>query len=261
MPVDLTHDPRARAFRFEGGPRGCLLLHGFTGTPSEVRPIGERLAAEGYAVIAPELPGHSTRAEDLAQTRWPDWFGAALAAWDELGKTASVRVAAGLSMGGLVVLHLVHERPAEVAAMALLAPALELANQRQAELSIWLAALPWVPRRLAMMPKRGGDPLRANYDQIPLRALASMVELQRRVRSELAAIRAPALLCEGGQDPTTSPRAFDVIASGLGSTIVRRRRFEKSGHILPLDEEGPAVVDAVASFFEEVAGLRERSSG
>jgi carboxylesterase len=245
LPVDLSDDSRARAFRFEGGPRGCLLLHGFTGTPGEMRPIGERLAAEGYAVIAPELPGHATRVEDLARTRWTDWFAAALGAWDELGRRASPRMVVGLSMGGLLTLHLAHERPAEVAAIAILAPALELTNQRQAELSTWLTALPWTPRRLSIFPKRGFDPARPNYDQIPLRALASMVELQRRVRSELGAIRTPTLLCEGGRDLTVMPRAIEAIASGLGAAIVRRKRFPESGHILPGDAEGPAVVDAV----------------
>lgn len=33
-----------------GGERGCLLLHGFTGTPLEMVPMAEALAQDGFWV-------------------------------------------------------------------------------------------------------------------------------------------------------------------------------------------------------------------
>jgi len=109
--IDLSADERARGFAIDGGPAGCLLLHGFTGTPSEMRPLGQRLAARGYTVCAPLLPGHGTRVDELARTTWEEWFSAALESWSELGKQASERVVAGLSMGAL----LAHVRRGDVA--------------------------------------------------------------------------------------------------------------------------------------------------
>src|SRR5262249_39312771 len=188
--IDLSGDERARGFAFEGGTVGCLLLHGFTGTPCEMRPIGERLAARGYAVSAPLLPGHGTRVEDLAPTTWEDWYATALASWQELGAKTAARVVAGLSMGALLALHLAHARPQEVSAVAALAPALELATQRSAEIARWVRWLPPLPRRFVIVPKRssklpGIGRKTPAYDEIPLRSLASMIALQRRVRSEL----------------------------------------------------------------------------
>jgi len=58
-------------FRLRGGNRGCLLLHGFAGTPPEVRGLGEHLAANGFDVLAPLLAGHGLTPEAMAQTRWP----------------------------------------------------------------------------------------------------------------------------------------------------------------------------------------------
>ena len=51
-----------------GGPRGVLCLHGFTGTPFEVRPLAEALAGRGYTVLAPVLAGHCGTIDELACT-------------------------------------------------------------------------------------------------------------------------------------------------------------------------------------------------
>jgi carboxylesterase len=261
VPIDLRGDERARPFRFDGGDAGCLLLHGFTGTPFEMRPIGEALARRGYAVRAPLLPGHGTRVEDLARTTWPEWFSAALDAWADLGRHAPVRVACGLSMGALLALRLAYERPGEVRAVAALAPALELASQRSAEIARWVRWLPALPRRLAIVPKRGSKVpgagrLTPAYDEIPLRSLASMIALQRRVRAELPAITAPVLVVDGGRDDTVSPAAGALIEAELGSTVKSRRKFERSGHILTEGVDAVSVVEAVADFFDEHTASR-----
>ena len=57
-------------FRLEPGNQhharaAVLLLHGFTGSPWEVRPLGESLAARGFHVLAPQLPGHGTTPEAM----------------------------------------------------------------------------------------------------------------------------------------------------------------------------------------------------
>lgn len=251
--IDLSDDPRVRPFAFDRGPVGCLLLHGFTGTPSEMRPVGERLAERGYTVRAPLLPGHGTRVEALRDTTWEDWFGEALRSWDELGSRTSARGVVGLSMGALLALHLAHERPGEVRAVAALAPALELASQRSAEIALWARWLPPLPRRIAIMPKRGSKlpgagRLTPAYDEIPLRALASMIGLQRRVRAELPTIGAPALVLQGGRDDTVSSRSAAVVEAALGSSVKSLVRFEESGHILTEDVDADAVLEAIEHF-------------
>ncbi len=39
---------------------GCLLIHGLTGSPPEMRLLGDDLAAQGSHCLAPLLPGHGT---------------------------------------------------------------------------------------------------------------------------------------------------------------------------------------------------------
>ncbi len=116
---------------------------------------------------------------------------------------------------------------------------------------------------MAIVPKNGDDPKdpcpagrRPAYDEIPIRALASMLRLQQVIRQELGRIRAPALILEGGRDLTVSADAAALVESGLASPVKRRLRFPKSGHILTEDVEAPAVVAAVESFFAEIFGTR-----
>ncbi|NLK52151.1 MAG: alpha/beta fold hydrolase [Syntrophomonadaceae bacterium] len=102
-----TVHPRAEPYFFSKGDIGCLLIHGFTGSPPELLPLGEYLVDQGCTVLAPLLAGHGTSAEDLARTRWTDWLKSAMIGLDRLRAEPVKQVyLIGLSMGGLLALLL-----------------------------------------------------------------------------------------------------------------------------------------------------------
>ena len=78
--TELNLDP----FFFEGGTTGCLLIHGFSGSPPEMRPMGEYLAERGLTVLGVRLAGHGVTPEDMAPTGWRDWVGSAKRGLQEL---------------------------------------------------------------------------------------------------------------------------------------------------------------------------------
>jgi carboxylesterase len=83
--------PDAGPFRLGAVGRDApavLCLHGLTGTPYEVRPPAEALAARGFACAGPELPGHGSSPGELARTSRSDWLHAVAAAFDELASTS-----------------------------------------------------------------------------------------------------------------------------------------------------------------------------
>src|SRR3954454_9052360 len=96
----MTILPGAGGYWFEGNDVGCLLLHGFTGTPQNVRPLADYLARRGLAVSAPRMPGHGTTVADLDRTGPEDWLAAAAEGLAELRQRGSPRVGAGVSLGG-----------------------------------------------------------------------------------------------------------------------------------------------------------------
>src|SRR3954465_8826214 len=96
----------ARPELTDGRRIGVLLSHGFTGQPASMRPWAEALAAKGYAVELPRLPGHGTTWEELNTRTWADWYAELGMAFDRLLVTTDAVVVGGLSMGGALALRL-----------------------------------------------------------------------------------------------------------------------------------------------------------
>jgi carboxylesterase len=96
--------PESEPFLLRGGPTACLLLHGFSATPQEMRPLGDYLGERSFTALGVRLAGHATDPHDLSRTRWTDWLldvenGLAL-----LEGIAERVVLVGQSMGGMIAL-------------------------------------------------------------------------------------------------------------------------------------------------------------
>jgi carboxylesterase len=104
----------------DSGPRiGVLLCHGFTGSPQSLRPWAEHLAAAGFGVRLPRLPGHGTDWHDMQVTTWADWYAEVDKAFHELQASYDQVFVMGLSMGGTLTLRLAERHGAEVAGLVL----------------------------------------------------------------------------------------------------------------------------------------------
>jgi carboxylesterase len=254
-----------------GGPRGVLCLHGFTGTPFEVRPLAEALAGRGYTVLAPQLAGHCGTMADLVRTGWPDWLASAGAALDRLIAAAGGPVAiAGFSLGGLLTLRLARARPADVAAVAVIAAPLRL-RPYQVNAVRALCRLPAALRRgpLAVLPKFGGydvtdtEMKRQNpgLSGMPIAGINSLIELGELVRRELPDVRTPALVAHGELDRTVPLGDSLELVGTLGSTVIERLFLPRSGHLLAIDVERSALIEAVTRFFDTHLAAHTAAAG
>src|SRR5262249_31191155 len=113
------------AFEIGDGTVGVVCVHGFTGTPYEMRYLGDELARAGFAVHGLRLPGHGTSIADLDATTWSDWARAVELAFDTLATRCRRVAVVGQSLGGLLALHLAAHRR-DVAGVAALATPLWL---------------------------------------------------------------------------------------------------------------------------------------
>ncbi len=224
-----------------------------------MRPLGETLAAHGFPVLGVRLAGHATSVDDLARTRWPDWFASVEDGAARLRRRTGRIAIAGLSMGALLAIHLAATRPADVVALVLCGTALSVTDPRLRWLPV-VERIPWLAHRYAIMPKAGGrdigDPAaRAaspSYDAVPLAAAAEFVRLQAIAAAELSGVTQPALLLHGRHDHTAPLANLVRLERGLGSRWVEAHILERSWHVITLDVERELVGRLVADFLGRV---------
>jgi carboxylesterase len=106
-------------YQLPGGRSGVLLIHGLTGTPTEMRFVAKGLNRNGFTVHAMQLAGHCGTEEDLLKTGWHDWYRSVCEAADRLRSEVDHMFVAGLSMGALLALKLAADRPDQVDGLGL----------------------------------------------------------------------------------------------------------------------------------------------
>ncbi len=235
MTASPLHNPRlaGEAFVWEAGPVGVLLLHGFTATTAEVRPLARALHDAGYTVCGPLLPGHGTTPGDLNRVRWQDWVAAAEESYARLAERCTTVVVGGESMGAVLALALAARHP-EIAGVLCYAPAIRLAMSRFDVLKLRLASV--VVPQVARTSLDCADAWQG-YPGLPLRGSVQLLKLQKATLPLLGAVRQPMLICQGRKDRTIDPRAGEIIRSAVGSTDVRLHWLEQTTHAVTLDRE------------------------
>jgi carboxylesterase len=240
-------------------PLGCLLVHGFTGTPDEMRPLAGALVARGFPVRAVRLAGHGTTVEELATTRWTDWFASVEEGLARLRADTPQVAIAGMSLGALLALHAAVTHPDDVAALVLCGTPLHLGDPR----TRWLPALarvPWLARRWATIPKTDGpdiaDPIaRAaspSYRTMPLSGVLELLRCQRVVRAELGRVMQPALLLQGRHDHSVPLANLELLRTRIASRQVEVHVLERSWHVVTVDYDRNEVGRLAADFLDRV---------
>lgn len=255
-------DPLKTApFELGEGEDVCLLLHGFTGSPWDMRPLGEALAGRGFRVKAIRLPGHGTTPAAMEGATHADWQAAAEEALISLGRTRNVYVA-GLSMGALLAVLLAARHPERVGGLALLAPAMRFRG-RAMRLLRAMRRLPMVELLQPWIPKSGTDLEDAAalaeapvLPAFPSARLDDLWRLQDAARANLEDVRAPTLVAVATHDHVVSIEGGRELAQGL--TRAREVRFlqlDQGFHIMPRDRGRHRLLAEVGDFFSR---LRQR---
>ncbi len=241
------------SFYIEGGSVGALLIHGFTGAPVEMRGLGDFLAAQGYTVSGPLLPGHGTTVEDLSGRRWTEWAAAVKDAYDELSSRCDQLFVAGMSLGTLLTLNLVAEYTA--AGIALFSPAIFFSNP--------LIKISWIANLLPItvpQDSAGSDLVDPEadkrcwcYETIPGRAAHQVNLLNRRVRRILPSVTVPVLVVMSRGDAQLKYESGPYVVDHIGSQDKTLLTLENSGHNIMVDAERERVWARTADFMARLA--------
>jgi carboxylesterase len=247
--------PGAEPFSHDGdgadGAIGVLVSHGFTGSPQSMRPWAEHLAAEGFTVRLPRLPGHGTSWQELNRTRFEDWLAVVDGTFSELSDRCSKVVVAGLSMGGTLVTRLAEQRGTEVAGLMLVNPAFRADDRR-------LAALPVVKHLVPSLPAIGNDVRKEGvtelaYSRTPLKALHSLVQAWDVVVHDLPQVTQPLLLFRSAVDHVVPASSEALLLSRVSSKDVTEVILENSYHVATLDNDAELIFKLSADFVRRVS--------
>lgn len=239
--------PSAEPFFIPGGKTGCLLVHGFTGTPKEMRMLADSLALERYTILAPRLAGHATTLSDMPATTWRHWLASVEDGLNLLKGCTTRQVVMGLSMGG--VLALLAAARYDVQAVAAFSAPCSLPPDPRAKLLPYITWLmPWV---------RKGEPdwrnLEAQKDHVdyPAYPSPSILQLKKLIDvmvGELPQVKVPAFFVQSRQDHGIPPHSMDTLFAGVSSVDKTRMWVQNSGHVVIREPEREKIFTELKKF-------------
>ena len=252
---DFT-DTRCQPFDLPGGDHAVLLIHGFTGTPGHMRPLGDALHAAGYTVRGILLPGHGQTLDDMQRSGWEAWLASAEDALHDLQTRYSHITVGGLSMGGLIALRLAELYPLD--ALLCFAPALRFKNWYESFAPVfkWLVReLPWGPKTTQHADADFDADYDIGYPGLPVSKVHDMMRLIRLTRPNLHQINCPTLVVQSRHDESVHPDVPDQIISTIQSTVKEILWLDRSPHVCTLGADRHEMFIHCINFLHQHAAL------
>jgi carboxylesterase len=249
--------PTAEPFFFPGktGQPGCLLIHGFTGAPTEMRWMGEYLNEQGFSCLGVRLVGHATRPEDMIRARYTDWIASVEDGYHLLRGITERIYLVGLSMGGILSL-LMSTRLDVVGVVAMSTP-----YRIPHDYPAWVIKL--LSKFMRYQPESKEEPgstwfdkkayaEHVSYPQNPIRSAAELQVLLGEMRAALPSVNVPVLLIHSKNDKYVLPENVEHIYADLGTSDKTKLYVTEAGHVVTQDAARDQVFEAACAFIRRI---------
>jgi carboxylesterase len=237
------------------GKPSVILLHGFGGSPFDMRPLAERLAGRGYRAVVPALPGQTSTSFAYGRgcfsaAGYCDWLRTLMREEAALGGTPPMLV--GFSMGGALAAICAADTP--VGRLVLISPyfRLAIASRWVADAPQWLRwVLPVLPKlaKGQIADKEGYQAYQTGTYLVSMRAVLELTELAEIAKRKVAGLAVPMLVVAARKDTVAS---FEVTRRLLeGRERVRMVACDRGNHILAFDLDRERIIAEVVAFLTE----------
>ena len=272
--------PRKFDFSLKGNNgKAVLLIHGITGTPSEMRYLGKRLNKAGFSVLCNTLPRHCGTLAELKRVTWQEIDSACSRDLKALEKEYSEVYVGGLSMGALMAVHLAYKNPSVVSGIIALAPTIFYDGWAVPKHKILMDALwhiPFIRDRIDIKESwpygLKNEYLRAGIEKFYRNAKASGEDdktalfgspffpmcclyqhhlLTKIVKKELPHVKTPIILVHAKEDDMTSLKNAQYIYKHIASANKTLVVLEDSYHMVTIDKEKNKVAEEVIKFLNK----------
>lgn len=269
------------SFFLKGEKGAVLLVHGITGTPSEMRYLGRAINKAGYAVLCNTLPHHCDTLNELKKVRWQEIVETSIADFNFLKKEHNKVFIAGLSMGALIAIHLAYLFPEKVSGIVGLAPTLFYDGWAIHKGKALLPLVWRIPFLRNSINIREGYPyglkdefwrnkISKSYSSTtksnqfssdvvlfgsPFFPLACLYQHQlfvKIIKKEIPSVKTPIMLIHAKDDDMTSPKNAEYILQNIAATEKSLLLLEDSYHMITIDQEKDKVAQAAIGFLNRL---------
>lgn len=254
----------------EGNSTGVLLIHGLGGTPVEMKTLAQKIADTGATVYCCQLAGHCGTEQDLAVSKWQDWYESVEAALAELETRCDTVVVGGLSMGALLAAMLAAREPERVHGLLMLAPTLWYDGWaipwysfllKIARVLIDTPVADYFPmaerepygikderiRMIILRAMSSGDSSSAGLLRTPPRALRELWRLVKTLKPELSNVHQHTLLIHAREDDIAGLSNAHYLQRHLGG-LVDTLILNDSYHLVTIDKQRTIVIERVKTY-------------
>ncbi len=234
-------------FFLPSGSTGVLLVHGFSGSPPEMRGLGDYLFNHGYTVLGVRLAGHGTTPEDMEKSSLKDWILSAEEGLHRLMTHCDTVYAAGHSTGGLICLKLSLTAPLK--GVVSLSPPMFKPSLQWFILPLLRHFMRWYVIGGGTDPSAFRPPYTVwAYPKVPTKSLEEFWHIVAEIRKIAPQIQVPTLIMQGRNDRLIPQTSGPELLERLGSRDKRLVWVKNSAHMLTLDSEREEVWKAVQQF-------------
>lgn len=235
----------------ENSKVGIVLVHGFTSTPSVMRPWAEFLNSHGFTVRVPLLPGHGTSIAELENVSWQEWPAEIEIQINHLLNECEKVFLCGFSMGAAASLHVAARYQSQLNGLILVNPMIHRKNA-------WPTAVKIASRLVKSFGTAGsdikaGDVTQWKYNRTPMRAAHQLLRLLEETRPLLPTIKLPVLLFRSATDHTLPASNSKIVVSELGSSTKEEVVLHNSYHVAPLDHDQRVIFTDSLRFIRQLS--------
>ncbi len=241
----------AEPFFIPGGKTGCLLVHGFTGTPKEMRLLADSLAQENYTILGVRLAGHATQIEDMERLVWKDWLASVEDGLNLLKGCTDRQVVMGLSMGGVLSL-MAAARYDVCGVVTFSAPCGLPPDPRTKYLRLVAPFMRYVDKGKPDWKNPEAIKDHVDYKQYPTRSILQLKELIETMLADLPKVKVPALMVQSRADHGIPADSLDTIYAGISSADKTRLWVENSGHVVIREPDREQIFSKVKGFLKRI---------
>ncbi|WP_353893847.1 alpha/beta fold hydrolase [Proteinivorax hydrogeniformans] len=222
-----------KGFKYiNGNTKAVLVIHGFTGSPTEVHPLARFLADQGFDVFGPCLPGHGTTVEDMIQYTDKDWIDAVDKVLADMIANYQKCYVVGFSMGGAIALHLTAKYQQDISALATISAPIYIPKA-----TYFANLIKHFKKSIPKPPKPDyGVPI-FSYTETPVQSLPFIVNIIKQAKKDIPKISIPIFVSQGLKDSTVYPKSAGYIFSNVSSTEKKIRYYCHASHMLPVEKK------------------------